>query len=357
MLRVRSATPSIDTIYVRLVRGQDLRTWTERAEALAHALGAHRVAITTRRPGVLAMVVERTMPFTHPIPAPDIPAAAADVDLSALDVGDNEHGEALTLPLLGQHVLVAGATGSGKGSLLWSPLRAMGPMIHHRLVRLRVIDLKGGAETERGTALFHRHATTMTDALELLVEARDEMKTRQQQMRQQGLRRCVVSADTPLELILIDELAMLTAYGDRTEVREALRLLAEIMTQGRAGLFSIIGYVQEPSKDVIDIRELFTVRICLGVTAASHVDMVLGDGARERGALADEIPGDEAHAGIGYVIETGSRLPVRFRAAYVTDPDIDELVALCAPPPDTEPGAMSTVLPFPGGPTGSAGVA
>jgi integrase len=71
-------------------------------------------------------------------------------------------------------------------------------------------------------------------------------------------------------------------------------------------------------------------RICLGVTAASHVDMVLGDGARERGALADEIPGDPAHAGIGFVIDTGSRLPVRFRAAFVDDDEIDELVDRCA---------------------------
>jgi S-DNA-T family DNA segregation ATPase FtsK/SpoIIIE len=60
--------------------------------------------------------------------------------------------------------------------------------------------------------------------------------------------------------------------------------------------------------------------------------MVLGEGARERGALADEIPGDEAHAGIGYVIDQRSRLPVRFRAALVTDPEIDELVRRCAPP-------------------------
>ncbi|HVL83783.1 MAG TPA: hypothetical protein VM367_05730 [Pseudonocardia sp.] len=87
---------------------------------------------------------------------------------------------------------------------------------------------------------------------------------------------------------------MLTAYGERGAVREALRLLAEILTQGRACLVSVMGYVQEPSKDVIDVRELFTTPVCLGVTAASHVDMVLGDGARERGALADEIPGDEA---------------------------------------------------------------
>jgi DNA segregation ATPase FtsK/SpoIIIE, S-DNA-T family len=65
------------------------------------------------------------------------------------------------------------------------------------------------------------------------------------------------------------------------------------------------------------------------------VDMVLGDGARERGALADEIPGDEAHAGIGFVIDTGSRLPVRFRAGWVTDGDIDDLAARCAPRPAT----------------------
>jgi len=61
----------------------------------------------------------------------------------------------------------------------------------------------------------------------------------------------------------------------------------------------------------VDVRELFTTRICLGVTAASHVDMALGDGARDKGALADEIPGDEAHAGIGFAIAPGSRLPVR----------------------------------------------
>ncbi len=102
------------------------------------------------------------------------------------------------------------------------------------------------------------------------------------------------------------------------------------MTQGRACLIAVMGYVQEPTKDIVDVRELFTTRICLGVTAASHVDMILGDGARERGALADEIPGDEAHAGIGFVIDQGSRLPVRFRAAYVSDDEIDELVTRCA---------------------------
>ncbi|HEY2297903.1 MAG TPA: hypothetical protein VGH43_09260, partial [Jatrophihabitans sp.] len=62
-------------------------------------------------------------------------------------------------------------------------------------------------------------------------------------------------------------------------------------------------------------------------------------------ALADEIPGDPEHAGIGFVIDTGSRLPIRFRAAYVSDRDIDDLVDRCTPgTPHTVPGE---VLPFP----------
>ena len=102
---------------------------------------------------------------------------------------------------------------------------------------------------------------------------------------------------------------MATAYGDRSLVREALRLLAEILTQGRAADCSVMAFVQEPSKDVVDVRDLFTTKICLGVTAAVHVDMALGDGARDKGALADEIPGDPEHAGIGFAIAPGSRLP------------------------------------------------
>jgi S-DNA-T family DNA segregation ATPase FtsK/SpoIIIE len=226
-------------------------------------------------------------------------------------------------------------------------------MIRDGLLRVWMIDLKGGTETDRGQALFHRWATTLDDAVELLTEFRDSMLSRQQWMRGEKARRCEISAETPYELLMIDELAMLTAYGDRSSVRDALRLLAEVLTQGRAADHGVAGYVQEPTKDVVDVRELFDTRICLGVTAASHVDMALGDGARDRGALADEIPGDPAHAGIGFVIDTGSRLPVRFRAGWVTDTDIDDLAARCAPRPlapqhgPNESPADGEVVPFP----------
>lgn len=348
VLRVRSVTPSIDTLAVRMVRGQDVVTWTEHTPALAEALHAERVAVSRRRPGVLTVIVERRNPFTYPVDATPIPATSAEVDLTRLDVGDTEYGTPFLLNLRGKRLLVVGASGAGKSSLLWDPLRGMGPMIRDGLVRVWMIDLKGGTETERGQALFHRWATTMDDALALLEDFRDSMVARQAWMRQARVRRCEISADTPYELLMIDELAMLTAYGDRSSVRDALRLLAEVLTQGRAADHGVAGYVQEPTKDVVDVRELFDTRICLGVTAASHVDMALGDGARDRGALADEIPGDPAHAGIGFVIDTGSRLPVRFRAGWVTDADIDDLATRCAPrPPVPQQGpGQGAVVPF-----------
>ncbi|WFG42402.1 cell division protein FtsK [Pseudonocardia alni] len=336
VLRVRSSSASIDTVYVRMVRGQDVAYWQERSSVLWEALIAHRVAITRHRPGVVAIVIEWELPFTRTIPAPDIPEQVEDVDLGAVEIGDNERGEPFTAPVIGGHRLVAGASGAGKGSVLWSTLRGVGPCIRDGIVRVWMVDLKGGVETELGAPLFHRYATTMPAALELLSEFRDAMRDRQDDMRDQNIRACTPSTGTPVELLVIDEMSMLTAYGDRSSVRDALRLLAEAMTQGRASLFAVHGYLQEPSKDVVDVRELFTQRICLGVTAASHVDMVLGEGARERGALADEIPGDARHAGIGFVIDKGSRLPIRFRAAYVSDDDIAELVTRCTPPPDAD---------------------
>jgi len=332
--RVRAVTPSIDTVRVRMVRGQDMRTWTDQAEALAHALGVERVAVTKHRPGRLHLVIEREMPFTSPLPAPEIPASVEDVNLRALDIGDDEFGQPMTVPVIGgSQVLFAAASGAGKSGAMWGMHRAMGPMIREGLVRVRMIDLKGGTETEMGRDLFHRRAIDMDAAIDLLREAVEDMQATQRRMNELKLRRVEVSPEFPLDFIPIDELAMLTAYGDRSQVREALRLLAVIMTQGRSSLFTVAGFVQEPSKDIVEVRELFTTRVCLGVTAASHVDMVLGEGARDRGALADEIPLDEEHSGIGFRMDKGSRLPRRLRIGYTTDADVAELNKSFAPRP------------------------
>jgi S-DNA-T family DNA segregation ATPase FtsK/SpoIIIE len=76
-------------------------------------------------------------------------------------------------------------------------------------------------------------------------------------------------------------------------------------------------------------RNLFPTRVALQLDEAGHVDMVLGPGARDQGALCDKIP--DATRGVGYVRVNGVREPTRVRAAYVTDDDISSMVHLYAP--------------------------
>jgi len=55
--------------------------------------------------------VERRNPFPHVLDATPIPDTAAEVDLSRLDVGDNEYGGPFLLNLRGKRLLVVGASG------------------------------------------------------------------------------------------------------------------------------------------------------------------------------------------------------------------------------------------------------
>jgi len=85
----------------------------------------------------------------------------------------------------------------------------------------------------------------------------------------------------------------------------------------------VVGALQDPRKDVISLRNLFPARIALRLDESDQVDMVLGDGARDRGALADLIsPLPGTGAGVGYVRLEGVPDPVRVRASWISDQDI-----------------------------------
>jgi S-DNA-T family DNA segregation ATPase FtsK/SpoIIIE len=86
----------------------------------------------------------------------------------------------------------------------------------------------------------------------------------------------------------------------------------------------VLGLLQDPRKEVISFRHLFSTRIAMRLDEKAQVDMVLGDGVRERGAAAQEI--SENTPGVAWVKEDGRREPVRARAFHVTDTDLDELV-------------------------------
>ena len=61
---------------------------------------------------------------------------------------------------------------------------------------------------------------------------------------------------------------------------------------------------------------------------------MLGDGARDRGALCDQISSDPATgAGVGFIRLEADPDPVRVRAAFVADDDIRAMTATYAAPP------------------------
>ena len=96
----------------------------------------------------------------------------------------------------------------------------------------------------------------------------------------------------------------------------------------------MVAALQDPRKEVLTIRNLFPDRIAMRLDEPEQVDMVLGDGARDRGAACELISPDPATgAGVAFVRLESDPDPVRVRAGWVSDHDIGTLIADCYPDP------------------------
>jgi S-DNA-T family DNA segregation ATPase FtsK/SpoIIIE len=349
ILGVRSGA-SWDEVRIRLVPGQKPEDFDTATRALASARGVARCQIRELNPNVVSIDFQRRNLLTSPVACPDLTTmtgvAGGSVELRRVWAGRTEYGQDWFVPLTGSaasHTLTAGASGAGKNSLMWCPLVSIAPAIRDGLVRVSGIDPKG-MELAYGKWIFHRYAVTGVEALSVLDELVGAMATRKATFAGH-VRSVPISREYPLELLEFDEIGALTKYTDR-KTREAItERVALLTTQGRALGFTVRGYVQEPTKDTVPVRELFPRRICLRVTAKSHVGMVLGDQAYERGAWSNRIT--EGEAGVGYVFGEGIREPLRIRAGWVPDPAIKQLEAFV-----THGG--TTLRPLPAGTQGGA---
>lgn len=318
-----------DRVLVRLLIGQAPEEYEDQVRQLAHTFGARSCRLRFDRPGQIWLEFGRSDALANRVPAftpRDVP------DLSALRIGTREDGRPWALHLNGSHVLVAGATGSGKGSVVWSLIRSLGPHVRAGSVQLWAVDPKGGMELTPGAPLFTRFAyETPAAMVELLEDAVAFMRSRAETLRQRGERVLTPSAAEPLVVIVVDEMAALTAYvGGRDLKRRAEAALQLLLSQGRAPGVLVVAAVQDPGKDVVAFRDLFPTRIALRLLEDVQVDMVLGRSARQHGAECDDI--SPSLPGVGYVVLDGVREPVRVRAAYVSDADVAQMVRDFAPP-------------------------
>jgi len=321
VLGVKSG-PSWDEVRVRLVPGQKPEDFDEAARALASARRVARCQVREVKPHVVSIDFQRRNLLADAVACRAV-GDDAPVDLRRVWFGRTEYGRDWHVSLAGGHTLVAGSTGAGKNSVMWCPLVSVASAIRDGLVRLSGIDPKG-MELAYGRRIFSRYAVTGADALAVLDDLVGAMDARKAVFAGR-VRSVPISREHPLEILEFDEIGALTKYTDR-KTREAItERVALLTTQGRALGFTVRGYVQEPTKDTVPVRDLFPRRICLRVAAKSHVAMVLGDGAYERGAWANRIA--ESEAGAGYVWGEGVREPLRVRAGWVPDETIKALEA------------------------------
>ncbi|MDA0564598.1 cell division protein FtsK [Streptomonospora sp. S1-112] len=324
--QIRGVTCSAwaDRVRVRLVAGTSPAEFEGRVAELAHGFGAPSCRVEVRGPRDVVLEFPRYDTLADPIDALPIPE---EPDFSALPVGVCEDGEVWTLRLHGTHVLTVGMTGAGKGSVLWSAIRAMASAIEAGIAEVWAIDPKR-MELSYGRALFARYADDGESAVALLEAAVAAMQERAE--RYAGRQRIhTPTTRDPFTVIVLDEVAFLTAYHpDRDIRRRAENAIATLTSQGRSVGFCVLAALQDPRKEVLNLRNLFPDKIALRLDEASQVDMVLGEGARDRGANAHLI--DPELPGVGFVKLEGSPVPVRVRAAFVSDADIDHMTATTA---------------------------
>ena len=132
----------------------------------------------------------------------------------------------------------------------------------------------------------------------------------------------------PFTVVLVDEVAFLTAYQPDRKLKDADHARAGHPDHPGPGAWAtaVVAALQDPRKDVLTIRNLFPDRIAMRLDEPEQVDMVLGDGARDRGAACELISPDPATgAGVAFVRLESDPDPVRVRAGWVTDADIRDL--------------------------------
>ncbi len=313
LLQVR-ITGNCMALTVRTRMGLTVDDLERAVPAIRDAAGAHSARSVVVAPGTVRMelVMREQLSSVGHATSPKA------VDSTAVTLGRCENGTLWKLPIAGRHTLTVGCSGAGKGSVFWGIAGGFGPAVAAGLVHLIGIDLKYGIELSVGAQLFTKVATTESDAVKTLAALEQLMDQRGSQMAGVA-RQHKPTKSAPLIVLMIDELAGMTAYmSDATLRKEAGASLSRILTKGRALGIVVVAFLQDPRKEILPMRGLFTQTVALRLRSRDEVAMVLGDGTADA-APAHRISPNTP--GTGYVIAEDGQV-TRVRADYWTDDEI-----------------------------------
>lgn len=237
--------------------------------------------------------------------------------------GIDENGLPVQVTLMYRNLLDGGEPGSGKSSLLNTIIA------HVALCSDARLWLFDGKIVELG--LWRPVAdkfvgNSITDALTRLRELQAEMDTRYRQLDAVKRRKIVRADGLDVIVCAIDELAYYSVtIGTKEEQDEFRNLIRDLVARGRAAGIIVIAATQRPSADIIptSLRDLFGFRVAFRCTTDSSSDIILSQGWAKEGYSAKNIRPEDI--GVGWILAEGG-IPRRFKAAYLTDAQIDAVI-------------------------------
>ena len=212
------------------------------------------------------------------------------------------------------HVLIVGATGSGKTALTRALLTSLCMFNSTDAVQIQLIDPKG-----RGlgplTRLPHVQSQIASDTAAALDRLNRLIAVMEQRDREQ--------VSTPAIIVAVDELADLIQVGGKP-VEGALTRIAQ---RGREAGVHLIACTQKPSSALIGsaMKANFPIRL-VGATASREE-------ARYASGIADS--GAEKLEGRGDFLLIAKGEAIRFQAAWLGPKDLAEIVRRLAQSPES----------------------